>query len=419
MKKILFISFYWPPSGKASIHWPLKMIKHLPEFGWEPSVLTVKEDTFTASDSALAKETPEDLKVWRTAFWDPFVFYKKFLGKKESETLVASEALTQTDKNLKQRISIWIRMNLFIPDARMGWLIPGFREAKKIFKKEKFDAILTNGPPHTTHILGKMLSEKFDVPLVSVFIDPWVDIAYYKNQKRNPMTLKIDNMLEKSALQKSSQAIFVTEEMKKYFEEKYPFIKGKTNLLYWGYSEEDFENADCEKEERDYKILLHAGNIFDYQNPEKLWRTIKELNDKGEKIKLRFVGTVGPAIKNAVAEAGLSGVTEYLGFLLYPEVLKQMCGADYLLVCATEPRHVPGKLFEYMRTGNPIIAFGDGNDEVKEILQKTNSGFLYRYDDAANDFFAKAEKLKTDLNAVKKFDRKVITEKLAEILNKV
>lgn len=395
------------------------MIKHLPEFGWSPSVLTVKEDTFTAPDSALAKATPNNLKVWRTNFWDPFIIYKKFLGKKEDDTLVASEALSQTDKNVKQRISIWIRMNLFIPDARMGWLLPGFSEAKKILKKEKFDAILTNGPPHTTHLLGKMLSEKFDVPLISVFIDPWVDIAYYRNQKRNPMTVKIDNMLEKSVLQKSVQSIFVTGEMKKYFEEKYPFTEGKTNLLYWGYSEEDFENVECAKEERDYKILLHAGNIFDYQNPEKFWRTVKELNDKGEKIKLRFVGTIGPAIKQAIAEAGLSEVTEYLGFLPYPEVLKQMCNADYLLVCATEPRHVPGKLFEYMRSGNPIIAFGDGNEEVKEILRRTNSGFLYRYEESAADFFEKADQLKTDLTAVKQFDRKIIAGKLAEILDRI
>ncbi len=419
MKKILFISFYWPPSGKASIHWPLKMIKHLPEFGWEPSVLTVKEDTFTAPDPALSKETPDSLKVWRTNFWDPFILYKKFLGKKDDETLVASEALSQTDKNLKQKISIWIRMNLFVPDARMGWLFPGFREAKKILKKEKFDAILTNGPPHTTHLLGKMLSEKFDVPLISVFIDPWVDIAYYKNQKRNPITVKIDNMLEKSVLQKSTKSVFVTAEMKKYFEEKYPFIKGKTNLLYWGYNEEDFQNVECKKEKRDYKVLLHAGNIFDYQNPRKFWRTIKKLNDDGKKIKIRFVGTIGPAIKRAIASAGLSEVTEYLGFLPYPEVLKQMCAADYLLVCATEPRHVPGKLFEYMRTGNPIIAFGDGNDEVKNILRETKSGFLYRYDNPASDFFDKADELKTDLNAVKQFDRNIIAGKLAKILDRI
>ncbi len=420
MKKILFITFYWPPSGKASMHWPLKMIKYLPQFGWQPTVLTVNKDTFSEEDSSFENELPKTLQVIRTHFWDPFVLYKKFLGKSPDDKLVASEALTKTDKSLTQRISIWIRMNLFIPDARMGWYFPGVSEARKILGNEKFDAILTNGPPHTTHLLGKKLSKEFKLPMVSVFIDPWVDISYYKNQKRNFLTLKLDNYLEKSVVNSASKLVFVTKGLIKYFIKKYPSLKGKENLLYWGYNEEDFININgCSDSANDEKIILHAGNIFDYQNPKNFWLTIKKEIDGGAKLKIKFVGTVGPKIKSEIINNGLEQFTEYLGFLPYKEVIIEMCKADYLLVCATEPRHVPGKLFEYMRTGNTIIAFGDGNEEVKEILQKTNSGMLFNYQDSAIEIFTKSDSLKTNLEEVKKFDRKVIAEKLAATLNEL
>lgn len=419
MKKVLFISFYWPPSGKASIHWPLDMVKYLPEYGWEPSVLTVKEDSFSEPDKSLGKELPDNLKVFRTNFWDPFYIYKKLLGKSSRETLVASEALTKTEQSMIQKLSVWIRMNLFIPDARMGWYFPGISEAKRILKREKFDLIVSNGPPHTAHLLGKKLSKKFKIPLVPVFIDPWVDIAYYRNQKRSKLTLKIDNHFERSVMEQSSQIIMVTNEMKNYFEKKYPFVKTKSNLLYWGYNESIFKSVKSKKEEKDYKILLHAGNIFDYQNPKKLWNTIKNINSGGHKIRIRFVGTVGPVIKKAIKENDLENVTEYFGFLSYPEVLEQMCNADYLLVCATEPRHLPGKLFEYMRTGNPILAFGDGNSEVANILKDTNSGMLFNYENSAEEFFTSISSLKTDLDKVLKFDRKKICSEFAEIINRL
>ena len=418
MKKVLFLSFYWPPSGKASIHWPIKMIKYLPEFGWEPSVLTVKEDTFSAPDESLFNDINPGLKVYKTGFWDPFVIYKKLLGKSKDSSLSASEAMSTENKGLMHRLSLWVRLNLFIPDARVGWITPGFRDAKKLLKNEKFDLIISNGPPHSTHLLALKLKEYFNIPLVSVFIDPWVDISYYKGLKRSKRVLKKDNALEKKVIENSDELVFVTEGLVEYFEEKYPSIKGKTNLLHWGYNEENFEDvADFKKENRDYKILLHAGNIFDHQNPKKLWGTLRREIDNGTKLIIRFIGTVSPGVRKSVTENGLDEVTEYKGFLPYNDMLREMLNADYLLVCATEPRHVPGKLFEYMRTGNKVLAFGDDNHEVKNILTESGAGNLYSYNSDAAGFFGEIGSVTPNMDAIRQYDRKVIAEKLGEILN--
>lgn len=418
MKKVLFLTFFWPPSGKATLHWPLKIIKYLPESGWMPSVLTVDEDTFSARDESLLKEISPDLHVMKTGYFDPFRLYRKFLGKSQDEPLIASETISKTNKSLPHRISIWIRMNLFVPDARIGWYSQAVARGKEYLKKNKINAIVSVGPPHSTHLIGRRLSKLFSIPHVPVLIDPWIDIVYYRGFKRNAITLAMDNYFEKSVMKEASEVVFVTKNTKEDFVRKYPFLKEKSHVLYWGYNEDSFEGLEV-KPSGDEKIILHAGNIFDYQNQVPFWRTVKHQIEKGSNIKLKFIGTVGPHIKKSLEELGLQDRVEYSGFLPYSEVVQEMLKASYLLVCATEPRHLPGKLFEYLRTGKPIIAFGDDNDEVEEILRETNAGMLFPYNSPAEEFFEKAAALKTDLEKVRKFDRKTIAKDLAEILNQL
>ena len=416
MKKVLFITYYWPPSGKASLHWPLKMIQYLPESDWQPSVLTVKEDTFTQKDESLFKDIDKNLKVVKTKSFEPFDLYRKFTGKSQDEQLVASETISRTNKSLTHRISIWIRMNLFIPDARVGWYFSAVSAGNKLFQKEKFDAIISIGPPHTTHLIGKSLSKRNRVPHVPVFIDPWVDIPYYKEFKRSGLTLAIDNHLEKSVLKNAKSIVFVTQTMKNDYTNKYNFIKDKSNVLYWGYNEDSFENLG-QKNNSESETLVHAGNIFDFQNPKSFWPALKELIENERKLRIKFIGTVSPGIKEEIGKNCLMPYTEFLGFLPYDKLLNELINASYLLVCATEKRHVPGKLFEYLRTGKPIIAFGDDNEEVKNILHDTNAGMIFGYNENGIEFFEKASQFKTDLSRVRKFDRKNIAAELSEILN--
>ena len=419
MKKVLFITYYWPPSGKASLHWPLKIIKHLPSLGWQPLVLTVDEDTFTQKDDTFISEIPSEVKVIRAKSYEPFDIYKRVTGKSKDDQIIASETISPKNKGIAHRLSIWIRMNIFIPDARVGWYFPAVKAGLNFIKKEKVNVIVSIGPPHTTHLIGKKISSKLSLPHIPVFIDPWVDISYYRNFKRNSITLSIDNRLEKSVLQNAASIVFVTDTMKMDYEKKYPFIKEKSNVLYWGYSEEDFHQISDSPTKRisDEEIILHAGNIFDYQNPEKFWKTIKLEIDKGRKLKVKFIGTVAPEIKQSITNSGLDSFIEYKGFLPYNEVIREMMNASYLLVCATEPRHVPGKLFEYLRAGKPIIAFGDGNDEVKRILNDADAGMMFGYNESGEEFFRKLSTFKTDFNFIKKFERKSITENFAELIN--
>lgn len=249
-----------------------------------------------------------------------------------------------------------------------------------------------------------------------MFIDPWVDIIYYKNLKRNAVTKKIDNHFERSVLHNAKQVVFVTKSTEEDYLKKYSFLKNKSNVLYWGYDEDDFSDVKFDKKSKNEKVIVHAGNLFSYQNPKKFWKQIKIENDKGNKYKIKFIGLVDKEILNYFNEIGLNDYIELAGFFPYPEMIKQILEADLLLVCSSEPRHVPGKLFEALRTGNPIIAFGDNNDEVKKIIEKAKAGMMFGYDESGKEFLENLDKIKPDHTLAKKYDRVEISKEFYSII---
>jgi glycosyltransferase involved in cell wall biosynthesis len=419
MKKVLFISYFWPPSGKASLHWPLDIIRHLPKNEIEPIILTVEEESFTQKDKSLLSKVDPKWTVLRSKALEPFNLYRKFIGKKKNEKLSSSDTISLENKKLSHRISIWIRMNLFIPDARVGWNFTAYRAAKKFYLQEKFDAVVSIGPPHSSHLIGLKLSRKLNIPHFPVFIDPWVDIIYYKNFKRNFITKKIDNHFEKSVLQNAKQVVFVTKSMEEDYIKKYDFLNEKSNVLYWGYDEDVFKSIKFSKSEKIEKIIVHAGNLFAYQNPKNFWKQIKTENEKGKNFRIKFIGSIDKEILTFLDELGLSNSIDLMGFLPYPEMIKQILEADAILVCASEPRHVPGKLFEALRTGNPVIAFGNNNDEVKQIIEKTNAGMMFGYDESGKYFIDNINNIKPDKTLIKNYERDIIEKKMRNILSKL
>jgi glycosyltransferase involved in cell wall biosynthesis len=307
-------------------------------------------------------------------------------------------------------------MNLFIPDARIGWYWNAVRKGKQILKSENIKAIVSIGPPHTTLLVGKKLSQVSGIPHIPVFIDPWVDISYYHGFKRNRLTLALDRRFERSVVENAKQVVFVTESMKKDYIRQYPSIQDKSQVLYWGYDEDAFQLYKP-KTTSGQEILLHAGNIYDHQNPRNLWKTLRKEIDNGRNLKLIFVGTVGPGIRLSLSGVGLLDQTIFKGFLPYKEIIEELSRASYLLVCASEKRHVPGKLFEYLRSGKPILAFGDGNEEVQRILEETKAGMIFPLTSTGGEFFEQLPRFHTDLDSLQRFDRKEIAGGLAKILS--
>lgn len=419
MKRLLFITYFWPPASKATIHWPVKVIKYLPDYDWQPSVLTVENESFEARDESLLKDIDPDLNVIKSKVWEPFSAYRKFMGKEKGKPLVAAETMSISEEGLKHKIAKWIRWNLFIPDARVGWYPYAVKAGEKFLKENHIDAIATIGPPHSTHLIGSSLSKRTGIPFIPVLIDPWVDIVYYQSFKRSGIAKDIDTIFEKKVLRRAEQVVFVTNGTREDYISKYPFIAHKSNVLYWGYNEDDFSGMTRTRERDNEIVILHSGNIFDYQNPANFWKTVAELNGSGKKIKLKFTGTVSPKIKSEISSNGLEGITEYLGIIPYKEMLQEVLNADVLLVCPSERRHIPGKLFEYLRSGNPILAFNDDNPEVKNLIEQAGAGKMLSYSDSGKSFFNILDSFEPNPELIKKYDRQRIARDFSDILDSV
>ncbi len=393
-------------------------MRHLPSDGWQASVLTVEEDTFSEKDASLMARVDPAIHVHKARALEPFDLYRSFLGKKRGDKLVASETISLEDRGVRHRIAIWIRMNLFVPDARIGWYWSAVKKGREVFAREHFDGVVSIGPPHTCLLVGKRIAQTFGIPHVPVFIDPWVDISYYRGFKRSAPTLWLDRRLERSVLDQAAHIVFVTNGMREDYLRRNPNIEKKSSVLYWGYDEEEFADFKPSRVGTQ-EVLLHAGNIFEHQNPKALWPTLRKQIEGGRDLKLEFVGTVAPGIRASIREAGLEERTVLRGFLPYREMINELGKASYLLVCASEKRHVPGKLFEYLRTGKSILAFGDDNSEVEGILRSTGAGMMFPYSSSANVFFEKLSELHPNGDSALPYDRRSIASRFANILTEI
>ncbi|MFA6618146.1 MAG: glycosyltransferase, partial [Candidatus Neomarinimicrobiota bacterium] len=178
MKKILIVTYYWPPAGGPGVQRILKIVEHLPEQGWEPIVLTVENPSAPAIDESLLARIPENIKIYKTKTSEPFEAYKKLTGKKAGEALPKNISLSE-NISAKEKLSRWIRANLFIPDARKGWKRFLVREGMKIIENEKPDLIFSTSPPHSLQLGAMRLAKKSGLPWVADLRDPWSE-AYWE-----------------------------------------------------------------------------------------------------------------------------------------------------------------------------------------------------------------------------------------------
>ncbi len=239
--KVLFFSYYWPPSGGAGVQRCLKFVKHLPEFDLTPTVITVdeKQGAYPVLDTSLAADIPPTTRIIRTATREPFEYYKKLTGKKE----IPYGGFANQDKDsLVQKIFNFVRGNLFIPDARVGWNRFAVQAGKKLLQTETFTAIVTTSPPHSSQLIGLTLKKQFPhVKWIADLRDPWTDIYYYQELKHTALAKKIDANYEKAVIQTADAILVTSADTKRLLVAKSPTIDStKIHVVPNGFDDEDF-----------------------------------------------------------------------------------------------------------------------------------------------------------------------------------
>ena len=382
MKKVLIVTYYWPPAGGAGVQRVLKFVKYLPEFGWKPYVLTVQHPDAPVYDESLAGDIPNEAVIIKTKSLEPFSFYKKFTGKKPTDTIPNDVLIPKKNISLREKFARWVRANIFIPDAKIGWIPFAVKQGKKIIEKEKIDLIFSSAPPPTVAIIGRKLAEATKVKWVADFRDPWLEIVYYQSLKRSRLAVAIDSRLEKKTISSADAIVTISEDIVNLFRKK--IGEKKYFIIPNGYDETDFVKVKNPKNEK--FTMAYTGSVSKDRVPYPLFAALSKFKEEGiEDLHYRFAGRFAPEFHEEIERRGLEKYFELMPFVPHNESTKILLHSDVLLlVIDNVPDNkgfLTGKMFEYLGCKKPIFAIGPLDGDANKILRQTDSGKMIDYKD--------------------------------------
>lgn len=424
MKKVLIITYYWPPAGGPGVQRWLKFAKYLPEFGIEPIIYTPKNPTYPVLDESLEKEVPKNLKIVRKRIKEPYALANLF-SKKETNRISSGNIADTQNQSALQKLLLYTRGNFFIPDARILWKEPSVRFLKNYIAQNKIDTIITTGPPHSLHLIGLKLKYKTGVNWIADFRDPWTGMWYFDQLKLNKATKIKHYRLEKQVLRNADQIITTAKSTETAFKNlSIQPIKTITN----GYDDKVRSNSvELDKE----FSLSHFGSFFSVKPLETLWQACSEIIQENpefeRKFRLRLVGKNNPELLKSLTKFKLIDFTEDMGYLPHVEALSIQESSQVLLLQYTNEKVkgiVPGKLFEYLHARRPILALGPDGWDAKNIIEDTQSGYCFNFDQKEAiksrllKLFEAYQKgnLKSEAKDIDKYHRRNLTQELSQLI---
>jgi len=380
-KKILIITYYWPPSGGSGVQRWLKFVKYLVRAGWEPFVFTPENPSFTIEDTSLQKDVPASVEVIRFPIWEPYQLFFKLSSLSGNKNPQQADFISTGKKTFFQTISSWIRGNLFIPDARVFWVKPSVEFLTEFISRNKIEKIVTTGPPHSIHLIGLRL-KKLNPALqwIADFRDPWTEWDLLDTLNLTSLARMRHRTLERKVLTKADRVITIAP----YHVKRLEVLSGrKVDLITNGFDEEDFQEVIHTRTEK--FTIRHVGIVDELRDPKPVMQAIKELcashRDFANHVLVEFIGKVNSTFKNFVNEdTQLSLIIKFTDQIPHEQLLKLYGSTDLqLLVLAhttIAPGNLPGKFFEYLASGKPILGIGPTMGDAAEVLQQTHAGII-------------------------------------------
>ena len=447
-KKVLIVTYYWPPAGGPGVQRWLKFAKYLPDFDLEPIIYTPENPSYPLIDHTLQNDVPKNIKIIRTNIWEPYQLAEKF--SKSNKKFKGGQFDVGNNQSFLSKLSIFIRGNFFIPDARKFWIKPSIAFLKKYLKENGIDVLVTTGPPHSLHLIGLGLKKELPkLKWIADFRDPWTEISYYKHLKLTKFSDKKHRNLEKSVFETADVTLATSytdaENFRKNGANSYCITNGfdisEPSKVVGFQNSQAREFSVLQTTEKNNPITEHTftmsyvGVLEQLRNPENLWNAIYFLlnnnQDFADDFELKFVGRIDEIILQQLKHLGIDHIVNNLGYLAHDESVNEMENSDLLLITnfpnESSKGIIPGKLFEYLATGKQIISFGPKDADVETILNKTKAGKHFDYSESAeiSDFILSLYKDwksgKTIQNSanINEFSRKELAKQLANLLRKI
>ena len=428
-KKVLIITYYWPPCGGGGVQRWLKFVKYLPSFGWNTFVAVPENPEYPVIDNTLLADVPKDTEIIRLPIWEPYNIFKKLTGRKKEEKVNSGILFDDNPRTLMEKISLWIRGNFLIPDPRVFWVRPSIRRLKKYIKIIKPSVIITTGPPHSVHLIGKGLKKEFpDIFWLADFRDPWSEFDLLDNFYPSKLARARQRTLEKRVLDLADLVLNVSPTWVKNLQK---YTSTPVKFLANGYDHNDFTTS-FESIPNKF-IITYTGIINTYRNRKPLWEALQEIcvgnKDFNDNLKIQIFGISDNGLKNILSEfPTVLNKTTIGGYVSHNEVIKSYAESSCLLLLLNNTKnangHIPGKFFEYLAAKKPILAIGPSNSDVGQIIKEIESGIICAFEDkeeikrALLEIYEKWKLNPTSiLRNVDYFSRDKLTEKLVGLIN--
>lgn len=464
MRRVLIISYYWPPTGGSGVQRWVKFAKYLPSLGWQPVVYAPSNPEQIAVDESLLAEIPAEVEVLKQPIREPYAIYHKLMGRGSGKGAGVNPINSQK-KSWKQRLMLWIRSNFFVPDPRAGWVRPSVGFLCRYLSEHPVDVIVTTGPPQSVHLIGRGIHRRLGVPWVADFRDPWTRMFFFENLPLLPWVRRRHFKLEQSVLDEATAIVSVTPRVQADFAAR---TSTPVHLITNGYDESDFAVELPVRNDGKFRVV-HTGLFASDGNPLELWNALaglcSESADFASRLEIRLAGKVDPEIVEAITEAGLGAQLHLLGYLPHPESVAELRQADIILLPLRHgPEYskvYPGKIFECMAavaspsatgkgqvrapekgarylhspsaetpapaTASPVIlGIGPTDSAAAELLRATGTGEMFDWDadpsgfirDAAPSPAADGKAATSGCKAAASdYSRRALTEKLVTLLS--
>jgi len=423
-KKLLIITYYWPPAGGPGVQRWLKFVKYLPDFNIQPIVYIPENPTYPIIDNGLQSEVSDKAIILKNKIFEPYGL-ASFFGKSKTKKISSGIIPNQKKQSFLEKFLLWVRGNIFIPDARFLWVKPSVKYLKKYIEENSIDTIVTSGPPHSLHLIGLQLKKDLDVRWFADFRDPWTTIGYQKALKLSSSAEKKHKALEKEVLNSADTIIVTSKTTKTEFE---ALTAKPIEVITNGYDVEKIQ-----KQPLDEKFTLaHIGSFLSERNPRILWKALQELIKENKDFKrdfrLKLIGATSQEVLDTISEFRLNDSIENLGYISHQEAVEHQRKSQVLLLIEINSEDtksiIPGKLFEYMVSERPIIAIGPEDSDFAEIITSTNTGVFFTYDEKERlkelllNYYQhyQSQNLKVHAVGLQKYSRKNLTEQLSKLL---
>lgn len=431
VKKVLIITYYWPPSGGAGVQRWLKFAKYLPEFGWEPVIYTPENPESPAQDQTLLNDVSPETTVLKTPIWEPFDWYKTLTGKSKDEKLGAGFLSENSSVGRSEKIARWIRGNMFIPDAKCFWIKPSVRFLTKYLRENPVELIISTGPPHSTHLIALRLKQKTKICWLADFRDPWTEIDFFDQLKLTRWARKLHHKLEGKVIRQADRVVTVGQTMSASFSKHYqrPVV-----TLTNGFDTDDIDLSPATVPGTKFS-LVHVGSINKDRNHQVFWESLSELKNENEafrtNLELHFIGKTDLAVRQSVEKYDLADQVKFTPYLNHDEVLQHEKQATVLYLPVNNTPNargiLTGKLFEYLASQRPVLAIAPPDGDLAAILREAEAGWVSGFDDKdgfkknllmAFEQFQKGS-LSSSASGIGKYSRKSLCRLLVEEMNQL